>query len=253
MVGAPGRFVGLAELRRAVPRRRLPPDGLEQHRLHGRRRRHQVRASASTMALILDQERRFNNLFRTLLFVPWAMPDRHRVPELALDLRRPLRLPQQLPDHLPHHPRHHLLALRPEPRHGLRHRRRGLGGHALLHDDVPGRAPGDPQGALRGRRDRRRLDRPAVLLRHHPAAPHDLPDDGDALHDLDGHEPPVRLHPHQGRPGGSDGDLPAPRLHDGARGASASAWAPPCRSCSSRVLVLLIIFLTRRMLRPTDE
>ena len=27
-----------------------------------------------TMALILDQERRFNNIFRTLLFVPWAVP-----------------------------------------------------------------------------------------------------------------------------------------------------------------------------------
>jgi ABC-type sugar transport system permease subunit len=27
-----------------------------------------------TMALILDQERRFNGLFRTLLFVPWAVP-----------------------------------------------------------------------------------------------------------------------------------------------------------------------------------
>jgi ABC-type sugar transport system permease subunit len=27
-----------------------------------------------TMALILDQERRFNNVFRTLLFVPWAVP-----------------------------------------------------------------------------------------------------------------------------------------------------------------------------------
>jgi multiple sugar transport system permease protein len=27
-----------------------------------------------TMALVLDQERRFNNLFRTLLFVPWAVP-----------------------------------------------------------------------------------------------------------------------------------------------------------------------------------
>jgi ABC-type sugar transport system permease subunit len=26
-----------------------------------------------TMALILDQERRFNNFFRTLLFVPWAV------------------------------------------------------------------------------------------------------------------------------------------------------------------------------------
>jgi multiple sugar transport system permease protein len=26
------------------------------------------------MALILDQERRFNNIFRTLLFVPWAVP-----------------------------------------------------------------------------------------------------------------------------------------------------------------------------------
>ena len=27
-----------------------------------------------TMALVLDQERRFNNFFRTLLFVPWALP-----------------------------------------------------------------------------------------------------------------------------------------------------------------------------------
>jgi ABC-type sugar transport system permease subunit len=27
-----------------------------------------------TMALVLDQERRFNNVFRTLLFVPWAIP-----------------------------------------------------------------------------------------------------------------------------------------------------------------------------------
>jgi multiple sugar transport system permease protein len=27
-----------------------------------------------TMALVLDQERRFNNIFRTLLFVPWAIP-----------------------------------------------------------------------------------------------------------------------------------------------------------------------------------
>src|SRR6266850_2523647 len=27
-----------------------------------------------TMALILDQERRFNNFFRALLFVPWAVP-----------------------------------------------------------------------------------------------------------------------------------------------------------------------------------
>jgi multiple sugar transport system permease protein len=27
-----------------------------------------------TMALILDQERRFNNVFRTLLFIPWAVP-----------------------------------------------------------------------------------------------------------------------------------------------------------------------------------
>jgi ABC-type sugar transport system permease subunit len=36
-----------------------------------------------TMALILDQQRRFNNLFRTLLFVPWAVP----VVIVALDWR----------------------------------------------------------------------------------------------------------------------------------------------------------------------
>ena len=42
MVGAPGRFVGLDELRRAVPRRGVPSHRLEQRRLHGRRRRPQV-------------------------------------------------------------------------------------------------------------------------------------------------------------------------------------------------------------------
>ena len=36
-----------------------------------------------TMALILDQERRFNHLFRTLLFVPWAVP----IVIVALDWR----------------------------------------------------------------------------------------------------------------------------------------------------------------------
>ena len=36
-----------------------------------------------TMALILDQERRFNNFFRTLLFVPWAVP----IVIVALDWR----------------------------------------------------------------------------------------------------------------------------------------------------------------------
>ena len=170
------------------------------------------------MALVLDQERRFNNLFRTLLFVPWAVPIvivslnwRWIYDDFSGFLNNFL-----ITFHITHE--HHLLALRSPPRHGVRHRRRGVGGHALLHDELPGRAPGDPQGALRGRRDRRRLDRPAVPLHHRPAAPHDLPDDGHALDDLDRHEPPVRLHPHQGRPGESDGDLPAPLLHDGARG-----------------------------------
>jgi ABC-type sugar transport system permease subunit len=53
MVGAPGRWVGLANTVVAVALKFVL--GL-------------------TMALILDQPRRFNNVFRTLLFVPWAVP-----------------------------------------------------------------------------------------------------------------------------------------------------------------------------------
>ena len=98
-----------------------------------------------TMALILDQERRFNNFFRTLLFVPWAVP----VVIVSLNwrwiLRRPERLPEQLPDHLSPEQHHHLLAVRPALADGLRHRGRGVGRHAALLDDLPGRAAGHPR------------------------------------------------------------------------------------------------------------
>jgi ABC-type sugar transport system permease subunit len=73
MVGAPGRWVGLAnyvELVRDEVFLRTAWNSVV----------YTVVAVALkfvlglTMALILDQPRRFNNLFRTLLFVPWAVP-----------------------------------------------------------------------------------------------------------------------------------------------------------------------------------
>jgi multiple sugar transport system permease protein len=73
MVGSPGRFVGLenyAELLRDEVFLRTAWNSVV----------YTVVAVAIkfvlglTMALILDQPRRFNNLFRTLLFLPWAVP-----------------------------------------------------------------------------------------------------------------------------------------------------------------------------------
>src|SRR5262245_39058256 len=73
MVGAPGRYVGLAnyfELFRDEVFVRTVWNSVI----------YTVVAVALkfvlglTMALILDQPRRFNNFFRTLLFVPWAVP-----------------------------------------------------------------------------------------------------------------------------------------------------------------------------------
>ncbi len=73
MVGAPGRFVGLsnyAELLRDEVFLRTAWNSVV----------YTVVAVALkfgiglTMALVLDQERRFNNLARTLLFMPWAVP-----------------------------------------------------------------------------------------------------------------------------------------------------------------------------------
>jgi multiple sugar transport system permease protein len=73
MVGAPGRFVGLQNY-----------IDLFQNDLFLRTMYNSVVYTVVavalkfvlglTMALVLDQERRFNNFFRTLLFVPWAVP-----------------------------------------------------------------------------------------------------------------------------------------------------------------------------------
>ena len=73
MVGAPGRFVGLAnyvELVRDDVFQRTAWNSVV----------YTVVAVAIkfviglTMALVLDQERRFNNFLRTILFLPWAVP-----------------------------------------------------------------------------------------------------------------------------------------------------------------------------------
>ncbi len=73
MVGAPGRFIGLDNyvellgsevfLRTAYNSVVYTAVAVALKFLLG-----------LTMALILDQERRFNNVFRTLLFIPWAVP-----------------------------------------------------------------------------------------------------------------------------------------------------------------------------------
>jgi len=73
MVGAPGRFVGLSNyvellrdevfLRAAWNSVIYTGVGVGLKFVIG-----------LTMALVLDQERRFNNFFRTLLFLPWAVP-----------------------------------------------------------------------------------------------------------------------------------------------------------------------------------
>src|SRR5262249_15385171 len=127
------------------------------------------------------------------------------------------RLPEQFPDHVPHHPRHHLVALGPAARDGLRHRRRGVGRHALLCHELPGRASGDRQGALRSGRDRRRLHRAAIPLHHGAATTDDLHHHRDAVHDLDGDQSAVRPGADPGRTVEPDRDLPAPGVRDCAR------------------------------------
>ncbi len=73
MVGAPGRFVGL---RNYVE---LFRDEVFLRTVYNTVVYTGVAVALKfllglTMALILDQERRFNHIFRTLLFVPWAVP-----------------------------------------------------------------------------------------------------------------------------------------------------------------------------------
>lgn len=73
MVGAPGRFVGLAnyvELLRDEVFLRAAWNTVVYTTVAVALKF----VLGLTMALILDQERRFNHLFRTLLFVPWAVP-----------------------------------------------------------------------------------------------------------------------------------------------------------------------------------
>jgi ABC-type sugar transport system permease subunit len=73
MVGAPGRLIGLgnyAELLRDEVFWRTAYNTLV-YTAVGVALKFVL---GLTMALVLDQERRFNNLFRTLLFVPWAVP-----------------------------------------------------------------------------------------------------------------------------------------------------------------------------------
>ena len=211
MVGAPGRFVGLAnyvELFRDEVFLRTAWNSVV----------YTVVAVALkfvlglTMALILDQERRFNNFFRALLFVPWAVP----VVIVSLNWRW---IFDDLSGFLNNflitfHLSNNIISWLSDPALAM-----GCviavvvwAGTPLLLDDLPGRAAGHPQGALRGGRDRRRLHHPAVLLRDGAAPQDDLPHHRDAVDDLDRHESPVRVRPHAGRPGEPHRDLPAPGL-----------------------------------------
>ena len=194
------------------------------------------------MALILDQERRFNNFFRTLLFVPWAIP----IVIVSLNWRW---IFDDLSGFLNNflitfHITNNIISWLSDP---------SLAMGCVIAVVVWAGTPFYTMTFLAGLQaipkelyEAAEIDGASIVQQFFyvtiPAAPHDLPDDGDALHDLDRHEPPVRLHPHQGRPGGSDGDLPAPRRISMALGPSASEWARPFRSCFFPVLVLLIIF-----------
>ena len=73
MVGAPGRFIGLdnyLELLRDEVFLRTAWNSVV-YTVVGVGIKFVL---GLTMALVLDQERRFNNVFRTLLFLPWAVP-----------------------------------------------------------------------------------------------------------------------------------------------------------------------------------
>ncbi len=73
MVGAPGRFIGLdnyVELLRSEVFLRAAYNSVVYTAVAVALKF----VLGFTMALILDQERRFNNVFRTLLFIPWAVP-----------------------------------------------------------------------------------------------------------------------------------------------------------------------------------
>jgi multiple sugar transport system permease protein len=73
MVGAPGRFIGLdnyVELLRSEVFLRAAYNSVVYTAVAVALKF----VLGLTMALILDQERRFNNVFRTLLFIPWAVP-----------------------------------------------------------------------------------------------------------------------------------------------------------------------------------
>ena len=106
-----------------------------------------------SMALVLNQERFCNNLFRSFLLVPGPFRRSCR-PQLALDLRRRQRADQQRPGASGADRGDHLLAVQPAPGHALGDRGGGLAGHAVLHHELPGR-PAGPQGALRSGGDRR--------------------------------------------------------------------------------------------------
>ena len=163
--GTPGRFTGLQNYAELPRQPGLPPDRLEHDLLHGRSPSAIKFLLGLLAALVLAPERRLNGLYRTVLFVPWAVPTviaalnwRWVYDEFSGMLNNvllALGLTQNVVAWLGGTP----------ARDVVRDRRRGVDGNALLHDELPGGAPGHPQGALRGRPAGRRVDPPGVLPR----------------------------------------------------------------------------------------
>jgi hypothetical protein len=172
-----------------------------------------------TMALILDQERRFNNFFRALLFVPWAVP----VVIVSLNWRW---IFDDLSGFLNNflitfHLSNSIISWLSDPALAM-----GCviavvvwAGTPLYSMTFLAGLQAIP-GAVRGGRDRWSLRHPAVLLRDGAAPQDDLPHHRDAVDHLDRHESPVRVRAHAGRPSEPHRDLSASGLHDRAGGAA---------------------------------
>ena len=142
-----------------------------------------------TMALILDQERRFNNFFRALLFVPWAVPTiivslnwRWIFDDLSGLLNNFL---------ITFHLSNSIISWLSDPTLAM-----GCVIAVVVWAGTPfytmsflAGLQAIPKELYEAARDRRRLRRPAVLLRDGPADQDDLPHHRDAVDHLDRHEP----------------------------------------------------------------
>ena len=168
MIGAPAQFIGLANYRELLADPvflRVIRNTIDLHLLRGRDQiRARPRDGAGARAGPAVQLRLAHDPVRAL-----GGADDRRGAELPLDLRRLQRAVEQLPARAGRDRRRDLLARRSEGRDGLGRRGRRVVRHAVLHDELPRRAQGDPQGDVRGGADRRREHLARVLVHHDSA------------------------------------------------------------------------------------